>query len=158
MSVVGSGSSPEGNAARTRKRNRISFVCQACRRSKTRCDKEKPICTRCKKLKLECVYDMAKQSAPRIPSKDATIARLGRDVDYWKNKAMKLMQEQESMPVNKDSNVSSGSLENMNSDYESDGESRESDYKRPRLDSYNIMERITMTIQLRLTCIGRIRL
>lgn len=138
MSVVGSGSSPEGNAARTRKRNRISFVCQACRRSKTRCDKEKPICTRCKKLKLECVYDMAKQSAPRIPSKDATIARLGRDVDYWKNKAMKLMQEQESMPVNKDSNVSSGSLENMNSDYESDGESRESDYKRPRLDSYNI--------------------
>lgn len=88
--------SPESaEADRIRKRNRISFVCQACRRSKTRCDREKPECTRCKKLEIKCVYDVAKQSAPRIPSKDATISRLQKDVDYWKNKAMKLMQETE---------------------------------------------------------------
>ncbi|KAL3228633.1 Oleate-activated transcription factor 1 [Nakaseomyces bracarensis] len=88
--------SPEtAEAERIRKRNRISFVCQACRRSKTRCDREKPECTRCKKLNIKCVYDVSKQSAPRIPSKDATISRLEKDVEYWKNKAMKLMQETE---------------------------------------------------------------
>ncbi|GMM53736.1 oleate-activated transcription factor [Maudiozyma humilis] len=77
-----------------KKRNRLSFVCQTCRKSKTKCDREKPECTRCIKLGLKCVYDVAKQVPPRIPSKDATISRLQRDVDYWKNKAMRLMDEQ----------------------------------------------------------------
>lgn len=80
-----------------RKRNRISFVCQACRKSKTKCDREKPECTRCIKQEIKCVYDEAKQARPRIPNKDATIAKLERDVNYWQNKAMKLLEEQKKL-------------------------------------------------------------
>lgn len=79
---------------RKQKRNRISFVCQSCRKSKTKCDREKPECGRCIKLGIKCIYDVSKQIPPRIPSKDATIARLQKDVHYWKNKAMKLINEQ----------------------------------------------------------------
>ncbi|KAG0666184.1 hypothetical protein C6P45_000286 [Maudiozyma exigua] len=77
-----------------KKRNRISFVCQTCRKSKTKCDREKPECSRCKKMGIKCIYDVAKQTPPRIPSKDATISRLQKDVNYWKSKAMRLMEEQ----------------------------------------------------------------
>lgn len=77
-----------------KKRNRISFVCQACRRSKTKCDREKPRCGRCTGHGIPCIYDVEKQVAPRNPSKDATIARLEKDVDYWRDKAMKSMQEE----------------------------------------------------------------
>ncbi|CCD26373.1 oleate-activated transcription factor OAF1 NDAI_0H01990 [Naumovozyma dairenensis CBS 421] len=78
-----------------KKRNRISFVCQECRKAKTKCDKEKPYCTRCVKQNIKCIYDVAEQPAPRIPSKDAKISRLEKDVEYWKNKAMKLLNEKE---------------------------------------------------------------
>ncbi|QLG73139.1 hypothetical protein HG535_0E02230 [Zygotorulaspora mrakii] len=71
-----------------KKRNRISFVCQACRRSKTKCDREKPTCGRCAQHGIPCIYDVEKQSAPKNPSKDAKIARLERDLEYWKNKAL----------------------------------------------------------------------
>ena len=77
-----------------KKRNRISFVCQTCRKSKTKCDREKPECSRCKKMGIKCIYDVAKQTPPRIPSKDATISRLQKDVNYWRDKAMRLMEEQ----------------------------------------------------------------
>lgn len=91
-------------ASKKQNRNRISFVCQACRRSKTKCDREKPKCTRCEKMSLECVYDVAKQPRPRIPNKDATIAKLEKDVTYWQNKAMKLLnQQQETVHVLKKS-------------------------------------------------------
>ena len=86
--------SPDSDHNEVKKRNRLSFVCQTCRRSKTKCDREKPECTRCIKLGLKCIYDVAKQVPPRIPSKDATISRLQKDVDYWKMKAMRLMDEQ----------------------------------------------------------------
>lgn len=76
-----------GSEAQTKKRNRISFVCQACRRSKTKCDREKPRCSRCVQHGIQCIYDVEKQPAPKNPSKDATIARLEKEVDYWKNKA-----------------------------------------------------------------------
>ncbi|GCF00004.1 hypothetical protein ZYGM_003291 [Zygosaccharomyces mellis] len=80
-----------------KKRNRISFVCKACRRSKTKCDREKPRCGRCVQHDIACVYDVEKQAAPRNPSKDATIARLEKDVDYWRRKALKLMQKDEAV-------------------------------------------------------------
>ena len=97
---VSSGNSTSSPAAggsnrQIKKRNRISFVCQECRKAKTKCDKEKPACTRCVKQNLACVYDVAKQPPPRIPSKDAKITRLENDVEYWKNKAMKLLEEKE---------------------------------------------------------------
>lgn len=81
--------------AKKQVRNRLSFVCQACRKSKTKCDREKPKCTRCVKMNIECIYDVAKQPRPRIPNKDATIAKLEKDVVYWQNKAMKLLNQQE---------------------------------------------------------------
>lgn len=81
--------------AKKQNRNRLSFVCQACRRSKTKCDREKPKCTRCEKMNLDCVYDVAKQPRPRIPNKDATIAKLEKDVAYWQSKAMKLLNQQQ---------------------------------------------------------------
>ncbi|CAI4054435.1 oleate-activated transcription factor OAF1 SKDI_01G0160 [Saccharomyces kudriavzevii IFO 1802] len=86
---------PENSETHNRKRNRISFVCQACRKSKTKCDREKPECGRCIKHGLKCVYDVSKQPAPRIPSKDAIISRLEKDMHYWKDKAMKLLTERE---------------------------------------------------------------
>lgn len=70
------------------KRNRISFVCKACRKSKTKCDREKPSCTRCIKNGIECVYDIEQQTQPRNPSKDATIGRLKKEVEYWQSKSM----------------------------------------------------------------------
>ncbi|SCW01434.1 LAFE_0D12486g1_1 [Lachancea fermentati] len=74
------------------KRNRISFVCQACRKSKTKCDREKPSCTRCLKHGIKCVYDVERQTPPKNPSKDAMIARLRREVEYWQARAIKNQQ------------------------------------------------------------------
>ncbi|EJS41544.1 pip2p [Saccharomyces arboricola H-6] len=77
----------------SKKRNRLSFVCQACRKAKTRCDQEKPRCGRCTKQNLFCIYDVARQAAPRNPNKDATIARLKKEIRYWRNKTVDLTQE-----------------------------------------------------------------
>lgn len=79
--------STQENSNNAGKRNRLSFVCQACRKNKTKCDKEKPRCGRCVKYNLKCVYDTDKQKPPRVPSKDAMIKRLEGEVDYWKRKA-----------------------------------------------------------------------
>lgn len=76
-----------------KKRNRLSFVCQACRKAKTKCDQEKPRCGRCTKQNLFCIYDVARQKAPRNPNKDATIARLKKEIRYWRNKTVDLTQE-----------------------------------------------------------------
>ncbi|SCU79866.1 LAME_0B00716g1_1 [Lachancea meyersii CBS 8951] len=80
-------SSPSDTQAN--RRNRLSFVCQACRRGKTKCDREKPSCSRCLKHGIECVYDVERQTPPRHPNKDATIARLKREIEYWQAKALK---------------------------------------------------------------------
>ncbi|CAI1790002.1 hypothetical protein SEUBUCD646_0A00260 [Saccharomyces eubayanus] len=109
---------PENSEMQNRKRNRISFVCQACRKSKTKCDREKPECGRCIKHGLKCVYDVSKQPAPRIPSKDAIISRLEKDMYYWKDKAMKLLTERET----NDSGKRSASPTNTNA---ANGESPE---------------------------------
>ncbi|KAL3231753.1 Oleate-activated transcription factor 1 [Nakaseomyces bracarensis] len=78
----------------SKKRNRLSFVCQGCRRAKTKCDKEKPACTRCVKQGLKCVYDLAKQKPPKNPNKDALITRLEKELSYWKKKTLKLSKKQ----------------------------------------------------------------
>ncbi|SCU84237.1 LANO_0C00826g1_1 [Lachancea nothofagi CBS 11611] len=70
------------------RRNRISFVCQACRRGKTKCDREKPHCSRCLKHGIDCVYDVERQTPPKHPNKDAAIARLKRDIEYWQTRAL----------------------------------------------------------------------
>lgn len=88
ISPYNDNTSSPGYEANVKRRNRISFVCQACRRSKTKCDREKPRCGRCIQHGLPCVYDVEKQPAPRNPSKDATISRLEKDVEYWKAKAL----------------------------------------------------------------------
>lgn len=99
--------------AKKQNRNRLSFVCQACRRSKTKCDREKPKCTRCVKMNVECVYDVAKQPRPRIPNKDVTIAKLEKDVVYWQSKAMKLLnQQQETMRSLRDTYISNNNNNN----------------------------------------------
>lgn len=77
-----------------KRRNRLSFVCQACRLAKSKCDKEKPECSRCDKLGIECIYDTAIQPAPKHLSKEATILRLENEVDYWQKKTKLLLDEQ----------------------------------------------------------------
>lgn len=74
----------------SKKRNRLSFVCQGCRKAKTKCDKEKPACSRCLKHGIRCVYDLTSQKAPKNPNKDAMIARLEKELSYWKKKTLKL--------------------------------------------------------------------
>lgn len=77
----------ENGSSGVAKRQRLSFVCQACRKNKTKCDREKPRCGRCVKYYLKCVYDVEQQKPPRVPSKDAIIKRLTGEVEYWKRKA-----------------------------------------------------------------------
>ncbi|CCH61131.1 hypothetical protein TBLA_0E00700 [Henningerozyma blattae CBS 6284] len=72
----------------TKKRNRISFVCQSCRKSKTKCNKDKPSCSRCKKLGIFCVYDVETQPPPKNLNKLQTIQRLNEELIYWKNRAL----------------------------------------------------------------------
>lgn len=78
----------------SKKRNRLSFVCKGCRRAKTKCDKEKPACTRCVKQGLNCIYDLAAQKPPKNPNKDALITRLEKELSYWKKKTLKLSKNQ----------------------------------------------------------------
>ncbi|AMD20563.1 HDL181Cp [Eremothecium sinecaudum] len=70
------------------KRNKLSFVCQTCRKSKTKCDKLKPSCTGCIKYGYICVYDVETQARPKSRSKDSRILQLRRELEYWKSKAM----------------------------------------------------------------------
>lgn len=84
-------------APKKMKRNRLSFVCQACRAAKSKCDKEKPECGRCYKLGISCIYDTAIQTAPKHLSKDLTILRLENEVDFWQKKTKMLLEQQEKM-------------------------------------------------------------
>ncbi|EDO17282.1 hypothetical protein Kpol_538p42 [Vanderwaltozyma polyspora DSM 70294] len=81
-----------------KRRNRISFVCQQCRKAKTRCDKEQPNCTRCIKNNLNCIYDIELQKKPKNPSKNAIIKRLENDVENYKTKYFALLQEKQNTP------------------------------------------------------------
>lgn len=98
LSSLDEGPLSPGAESHIKKRNRISFVCQACRRSKTKCDREKPRCGRCTQHGIQCVYDVEKQPAPKNPSKDATIARLEKEVAYWKSKAAEDSSDQRANP------------------------------------------------------------
>lgn len=80
-----------------RKRNRLSFVCQACRLAKSKCDKAKPECLRCEKLGVQCIYDTAIQPLPKHLSKDLAILRLENEVDYWQKKTKLLLEEQQNL-------------------------------------------------------------
>lgn len=75
-------------SAHSGRRNRLSFVCQSCRKGKTKCDRAKPSCSRCLKHGIRCVYDVDRQTPPKTPNKDATIARLKREVEYWQARAL----------------------------------------------------------------------
>lgn len=80
-----------------RKRNRLSFVCQACRLAKSKCDKAKPECSRCERLGIQCIYDTAMQPLPKHLSKDLAILRLENEVDYWQKKTKLLLEEQQNL-------------------------------------------------------------
>ncbi|CDO94435.1 unnamed protein product [Kluyveromyces dobzhanskii CBS 2104] len=80
-------------SSKAKKRFKLSFVCQLCRKSKTKCDLEKPSCGRCLRLDKVCVYDLEHQTLPRKPSKDATIVRLQKELEYWKYFANAKMSE-----------------------------------------------------------------
>ncbi|GMM59124.1 hypothetical protein DAKH74_057410 [Maudiozyma humilis] len=89
--------SPENNSGPghiAKKRNRLSFVCQACRRSKTKCDKRKPACTRCAKQGIPCVYDIAIQTPPKFASRKSLVQMLDNELDFWKKKTNQLMRQQ----------------------------------------------------------------
>lgn len=78
-----------------KKRNRLSYVCQACRRSKTKCDKSKPQCIRCYKLNITCIYDTINQIPPKNLTNEKRIKSLENELDYWQKKTKFLLQEQE---------------------------------------------------------------
>lgn len=92
-----------------KKRNRLSFVCQACRKSKTKCDKLKPKCSRCRSQDLSCVYDIAIQTRPKCASRKSQIQMLDNELDFWKKKTNYLMKLQYEK-ILKDSNRSSNHL------------------------------------------------
>ena len=97
-----------------KKRNRLSFVCQACRKSKTKCDKLKPKCSRCKSQDLSCVYDIAIQTRPKCASRKSQIQMLDNELDFWKKKTnylMKLQYEKILKNSNKSTNHLFGDLE-----------------------------------------------
>ncbi|KAL6938217.1 hypothetical protein ACO0RG_004761 [Hanseniaspora osmophila] len=73
----------------TKKRNKLSFNCVNCRKRKSKCDRLKPSCSKCLQLGTSCFYDTDTQVGPKRPNKDAMIARLSKQVEYWKNKALK---------------------------------------------------------------------
>lgn len=92
-------------AFKTRKRYKLSFVCQLCRKSKTKCDRKKPVCGRCDRLNKPCVYDLEYQTLPRKPNKDATLARLQKELEYWKYFAKaKLMEKKQGTTANNHEN------------------------------------------------------
>ena len=90
-SQSGNATSKGSSAGVIKKRNRISFVCQACRKSKTKCNKLKPQCTRCSKLGIACVYDVATQKPPKVTKQKSLENILESEIDYWKKKAIELM-------------------------------------------------------------------
>lgn len=92
-----SGDTNSSTTQKKRKRNRLSFVCQACRLAKSKCDKEKPECSRCEKLGIQCIYDTAIQPLPKHLSKDLSILRLENEVDYWQKKTKTLLEEQQKL-------------------------------------------------------------
>lgn len=59
-STVGVNKNNAGNK-RVMKRNRVSYVCYACRRRKTRCDRGNP-CSKCVALSTECVYSISEMN------------------------------------------------------------------------------------------------
>lgn len=95
---------------RQKKRNRLSFVCQACRKSKTKCDKLKPCCTRCFKQNLSCIYDIAMQVSPKSASRTSQIRILENELDYWKKKTYKFMGLQKEKLLSSDNGYSFGDI------------------------------------------------
>lgn len=89
------------NHERDKKRHRLSYVCQACRRSKTKCDKLKPQCSRCYKLNLTCIYDTINQKPPKNLSVEKRIKSLENDLDYWQKRTKILLNEQKLQLENK---------------------------------------------------------
>lgn len=117
----------ENGSSGVAKRQRLSFVCQACRKNKTKCDREKPRCGRCVKYYLKCVYDVEQQKPPRVPSKDAIIKRLTGEVEYWKRKAEEMqgsnmgspnISETDTVATNNISNGSNSNNSSTNNNYD----------------------------------------
>ena len=117
LTALLSGDNNSSSTQKKRKRNRLSFVCQACRLAKSKCDKEKPECSRCEKLGIQCIYDTAIQPLPKHLSKDLSILRLENEVDYWQKKTKTLLEEQQKLlsryqVENKYDNISSNNNNN----------------------------------------------
>ncbi|CCK70289.1 oleate-activated transcription factor PIP2 KNAG_0E00210 [Huiozyma naganishii CBS 8797] len=96
-----------------RKRNRLSYVCKACRTAKAKCDKEKPQCGRCYKLGVECVYDTIIQTGPKYSTKETKIRILENELDYWQKKTKELFKEQEDSILKRSKNVQKGPQESV---------------------------------------------
>ncbi|CDO95474.1 unnamed protein product [Kluyveromyces dobzhanskii CBS 2104] len=70
---------------RVMKRNRISYVCFACRKRKTRCDRGNP-CSKCVALGTECVYSTSdlnaanNASASNLPAANTTVSLVNGEV------------------------------------------------------------------------------
>ncbi len=45
------------NGIKKTRRRRPPFSCIHCRKRKVKCDRGRPICMRCKKSHVECIYD-----------------------------------------------------------------------------------------------------
>lgn len=97
---------------KAKKRYKLSFVCQLCRKSKTKCDRKKPSCARCQRLNKPCIYDLEYQPLPRKPNKDAALARLQKELEYWKYFANARLSEMKKMD-----STGSEALSETSSDY-----------------------------------------
>lgn len=87
------------------RRNRTSYVCLACRKRKSRCDRGKP-CSKCVALKTECIYLVDAESpassgrVSKINAEERTdnkmlldkILELEKQLSFWKSKAQSYAQ------------------------------------------------------------------
>lgn len=72
-----------------KRRNRLSYVCQNCKKSKTKCDKTKPSCNRCKKLNIYCIYENINlENLPKNLNNLSVFKNLNNELQFWKNLAL----------------------------------------------------------------------
>lgn len=98
--------------------SRFSSVCRPCKRAKTKCDREKPACGRCVRQLLNCTYDVVKHLAPKILSKDATIVRLQKELEFWKKHYESLQAPSHNFSTNQSPEYSSLAFDNKDTDVE----------------------------------------
>jgi hypothetical protein len=78
----------------TRKHTRVLAACDECRISKTRCDSVRPVCAKCQKKGIPCVYPekdpFSMYATPPIAMVSSTNT-VEKDLNHWVNASLSLL-------------------------------------------------------------------